>query len=93
MEPQPGPHRGALVLVLGVLGWVLCPIFSIFAVVIGKSDLDRMRRGELDRSGETATLGGAILGGVNLAIYGLVVLAVALIAGFAVLVALLRQIS
>ena len=57
------PHRGALVLVFGVLGIVVgCPVFSILAWIFGSRDLREMRAGRMDRQGEAITLVGMILG-------------------------------
>ena len=60
------PHRGVLILVMGILGLVLsCFIFGIIAWVMGKGDLDKMKRGVMDREGETLTRVGYILGIVS----------------------------
>jgi hypothetical protein len=57
------PHRGALVLVFGVLGIVVgCPVFSALAWILGSRDLREIRAGRMDRQGEGITLIGMILG-------------------------------
>jgi hypothetical protein len=57
------PHRGGLVLVLGLLGFVgMCPIFSFLAWIMGASDLREMRAGRMDKTGESATMAGMIFG-------------------------------
>lgn len=57
------PHRGGLILVLGLVGFVIgCPIFSLMAWVMGSHDLREMRAGRMDRSGEGLTQVGQILG-------------------------------
>jgi hypothetical protein len=57
------PHRGGLILVLGLVGIVMgCPIFSLMAWVMGSGDLREMRAGRMDRSGEGLTQAGQILG-------------------------------
>jgi len=57
------PHRGALILILGILGWVFtCPIFSVMAWMMGSSDLREMRAGRMDSSGMGLTQAGHILG-------------------------------
>lgn len=57
------PHRGGLILVLGVLGFaVSCPVFCLMAWVMGSSDLRLMRSGRMDRSGEGLTQVGQVLG-------------------------------
>jgi hypothetical protein len=57
------PHRGGLILVLGLLGFVVgCPIFSLMAWVMGSGDLREIRSGRMDPSGEQLTRAGQILG-------------------------------
>src|SRR5262245_43765223 len=56
------PHRGGLILVLGLLGFMTCPIFSLMAWVMGSHDLAEMRAGRMDRSGEGLTQAGQVLG-------------------------------
>jgi len=60
------PHRGTLILVLGILSLVMCGIFTgIPAWVMGNSDLAAMRRGEMDPSGEGTTQAGRICGMIS----------------------------
>jgi uncharacterized membrane protein len=59
------PHRGAVILVLGILGLLVCGFIGIAAWVMGKSDLEKMRRGQMDREGEGLTKAGYILGLVS----------------------------
>ena len=56
------PHRGGLILALGILGWVTCPILSVMAWVMGSSDLREMRSGRMDPSGMGLTQAGQVLG-------------------------------
>src|SRR5439155_20145392 len=56
------PHRGTLILVLGILSLVVCSPLGIAAWVMGNNDLKAMRRGEMDRSGEGTTQAGRICG-------------------------------
>jgi hypothetical protein len=57
------PHRGTLILVLGILGLVLCGIFTaIPAWVMASSDLKQMDAGTMDPSGRSLTSAGRILG-------------------------------
>ena len=70
------PHRGVLILVLGILSFVLCGIFTaIPAWVMGNSDLRAMDAGQMDPSGRGLTQAGKICGmiAVILSIIGLVV--------------------
>jgi hypothetical protein len=57
------PHRGGLILVLGLLGFLIgCPIFSLMAWVMGTGDLREIHSGRMDPSGEGLTRAGQILG-------------------------------
>jgi len=57
------PHRGGLILALGLIGFVVsCPIFSLMAWVMGSHDLNEMRAGRMDRRGEGMTQAGQVLG-------------------------------
>lgn len=78
------PHRGALILVLGLMGlFIQCPIFPIIAWVMGSNDLREMEAGRMDRSGRDMTRAGMILGMVlsilwilfALGVFGLIFLA------------------
>ena len=96
LAPIAGPrptrrHRGGLILALGILGWVLCPLLAVIAVVLGKSDLDAIERGEVEREGHATTLAGTILGAVQLAILALVLLAIAAAGATAAIVALVDE--
>lgn len=72
------PHRGTLILILGILSFVCCFICGIVAWVMGNSDLRAMAEGRMDPSGEGLTKAGKICGIVSvcltcagLAIYGI----------------------
>src|SRR5262245_30920383 len=57
------PHRGTLVLVLGVLGLVgTCGLLGPVAWVMGTADLAAMRDGRMDPEGRGQTEAGRILG-------------------------------
>jgi hypothetical protein len=56
------PHRGAVVLVLGILGIVVCFICGIIAWVMGNGDLREMSAGIMDPSGRGLTRAGKICG-------------------------------
>ena len=62
------PHRGAIVLVLGILGIVVCFITGIIAWVMGNKDLSAMRAGTMDPSGEGLTQAGRICGIISVAL-------------------------
>lgn len=70
------PHRGVLILILGILSFVLCGIISaIPAWIMGNSDLKDMEAGTMDPSGRGMTQAGKILGmiAVILTILGVLV--------------------
>jgi hypothetical protein len=68
------PHRGGLILTLGILSWALgCPVFGIMAWVMGSSDLHDMRRGATDPRGLSLTQAGQVIGMIH-AILTLIVL-------------------
>jgi hypothetical protein len=82
------PHRGPMILVLGILGVVMCGAIAIFAWVLGKRDLELMRRGLMDKEGEGLTKAGYILGIVGTILFMIQLLfVVAYIALIAVVVA------
>ncbi len=56
------PHRGVVVLVLGILGIVVCTICGIIAWVMGNGDLREMAAGTMDPSGRGMTQAGKICG-------------------------------
>lgn len=62
LPPSREPHRGGLILALGILTWVACPLFGILAWVLGEMDLRAMREGRMDPQGESLTQIGRILG-------------------------------
>lgn len=68
------PHRGTLILVLGILGLAVCVICGVIAWVMGNADLKEMDAGRMDPSGRGLTQGGKICGMVSviLACIGLV---------------------
>ena len=66
------PHRGGLILALGILGLICCIICGIIAWVMGNNDLRDMAAGRMDPSGQGLTQAGKICGiiSVILAIIG-----------------------
>lgn len=56
------PHRGGLILTLGILSLVICGLLGPFAWYMGSEDLQKMRRGRMDKSGYGITQAGYILG-------------------------------
>ncbi len=69
------PHRGVLVLVLGIVGIILCVVAGIVAWVLGSSDLREMDAGRMDPSGRGLTQAGKILGIISVVLNCLAILA------------------
>lgn len=63
------PHRGGMILAIGIIAWVLFPyttwICGPIAWIMGNSDLARIRAGEMDPGGEGMVQAGRILGMVG----------------------------
>jgi hypothetical protein len=59
------PHRGVVVLVLGILSLTACFICGIIAWVMGNNDLREMNRGIMDPSGWGLTRAGKICGMIS----------------------------
>ena len=74
MNSSLAPHRGTLILTLGIIGIVCCFICGIVAWAMGNSDIRRMAEGRMDPSGRGLTQAGKICGIVSvvLAVFGLV---------------------
>ncbi len=83
------PHRGTLVLVLGILSLVICQPLGIVAWILGNSDLKDMAAGSMDPEGRQLTQIGKILGIIAVALMALgiliFILAIALGVGTAAL--------
>ena len=56
------PHRGTLILILGILSIVICGFFGPAAWVMGNNDLNEIRAGRMDPEGEGTTRAGQICG-------------------------------
>ena len=56
------PHRGTLILVLGILGLIVCAFCAPAAWIMGKADLKEMDAGQMDPEGRDVTNIGKILG-------------------------------
>ena len=84
------PHRGTLILVLGILSLVLCGFFTgIPAWIMGKGDLAKIQAGHMDPEGVGPTKAGMIFGMICCIIpavlIGLIILLMILGVGFAAL--------
>ena len=81
------PHRGTLILVLGILSLVLCSFFTdIPAWIMGKGDLAKIKDGMMDPEGEGPTKAGMMCGMIcciiNAVLIGLFILLMILGSGF-----------
>ena len=57
------PHRGTLILVLGILSLVMCGFFTgIPAWIMGRNDLRKIKAGLIEPEGEGSTKAGKISG-------------------------------
>jgi hypothetical protein len=56
------PHRGTMILVLGILGLIVCAPLGIVAWIMGGNDLKEMDAGTMDPSGRGNTQAGKICG-------------------------------
>ncbi len=56
------PHRGVLILVLGILSLVFCALTGPVAWILGNTDLAEIRAGRMDPEGEGLTRAGQICG-------------------------------
>ncbi|HJW08638.1 MAG TPA: DUF4190 domain-containing protein [Holophagaceae bacterium] len=64
------PHRGTMILVLGILSLVCCGIFTaIPAWIMGNGDLKEMAEGRMDPSGEGMTKAGKICGMIGVILF------------------------
>lgn len=66
--PETNPHRGWLLLVLGVLSVAPCPLLGPIAWAMAKGDLEDMQAGHIDPAGRVLTRIGMILGIVGTAV-------------------------
>jgi len=79
------PHRGTLILVLGILGLLVCGPLGIAAWVMGSGDLKEMDAGTMDPSGRGNTNAGKICGIIAtvLTIISVIVIGIVVMFGFA----------
>ena len=68
------PHRGTLILVLGILSLVICAPLGIFAWIMGSGDLKQMDAGAMDPNGKSLTNAGRICGMIGTVLLALAVL-------------------
>lgn len=73
------PHRGTLILVLGILSLVICQPLGIAAWLMGAGDLKEMDAGARDPSGRSMTNAGRICGIIGTILLGLSIIGMILI--------------
>ncbi len=56
------PHRGDLILTLGILGLIVCQLLAPVAWIMGKGDMAQIDSGQMDPEGRGLTQAGMILG-------------------------------
>ena len=72
------PHKGVIILILGIVGIVAFPILCPIAWIMGNIDIKEIRAGRMDPEGESMTNIGRILGIVGTILHGLVIIGVCL---------------
>ena len=77
------PHRGGLILALGIVSLIACQLLGVAPWIMGKADLQEMDEGRMDPSGRGLTEAGKVLGIVSLAlmVIGVVVAVAVLVFG------------
>jgi len=77
MDQSLQPHRGRLILLLGILGFISLGILGGLAWYMGNADLRKMNVGLMDSSGVDHTEYGRILGIISVCLWtiGLLILA------------------
>ena len=68
-QMQLNPHRGTVILVLGIVGIVCCFICGIIAWVMGNGDLREIDAGRMDPSGRGLTQAGKICGMIGVILW------------------------
>lgn len=63
------PHRGPMILVLGLVGLLMCVAVGVFAWLFGNKDLAEMDAGRMDPAGRDLTKAGKILGMVAVGLW------------------------
>jgi uncharacterized membrane protein YtjA (UPF0391 family) len=80
------PHRGTLILILGILSLVFCGIFTgLPAWIMGNGDVKQMAAGTMDPSGRSLTVAGKVCGMIATILFmiGIVIFLVMLALGLA----------
>ena len=75
-QTQVEPHRAELILTLGIVG-LFIPIVGVAAWIMGHSDLQKIKRGAMDPTGEGKTKTGMILGIIDTVWMAIAIISVA----------------
>jgi hypothetical protein len=73
------PHRGVLILVLGILSIICCLVTGIVAWIMANKDLQAMAAGQMDRTGEGLTKAGKICGIIGIVLQSLYIIGYVLV--------------
>ena len=79
------PHRGGMILALGLLGLLVFPLLGIPAWIMGREDLKKMDQGRMDPSGRGQTTAGMTMGIIAVVVMVLAVLAFCMVAALVIL--------
>jgi hypothetical protein len=79
------PHRGTLILVLGILGLVVCGPLGIAAWIMGNGDLKQIDAGAMDPTGRSTTNAGRICGIIATILFALYIVVGFLVFGLGIL--------
>jgi len=60
------PHRGGLILALGIMGFAVCGVCGIFAWFMGSADIKKMDAGQMNPEGRGLTQAGKIMGLISM---------------------------
>jgi hypothetical protein len=83
------PHRGTLILVLGILSLIVCAPLGIAAWIMGNGDLKEIDGGAMDPSGRSLTSAGRICGMIGTILMAVSIVAVIALFGLGLMGALL----
>ncbi|MCY2992615.1 MAG: hypothetical protein NTY19_32755 [Planctomycetota bacterium] len=73
------PHRGGMILTVGIAGLLCCMPLGIVAWVMGASDLKAIRAGTMDPAGQSMTQAGMVIGIISVVLTSLGIVANVLI--------------
>lgn len=79
------PHRGNLILALGILSLIMCAPIGIAAWLMGNGDLKLMNSGQMDPEGRSLTSAGRICGMIATILLILGVLCAILVLGLGII--------